>query len=84
MYTSGQEFAQFSVFYLLFHENSIDLVRASIGLEAEGMLNIEMRGIWRRENLKRECVTISTSARGAGSIFSMTYVTSCHITAYSE
>ena len=40
--------------------------------------------VWRREDLKRVCAIIFTSARGIGSIFFMTYVTSCHITAYSE
>ena len=38
MHAYDQEFAEFSVFFLPFQENSIDLVRASIGPEAEGIL----------------------------------------------
>lgn len=44
MYTSGQEFAQFSFFYLLFHENSIDLVQGLEGREQSKYYNMEKRG----------------------------------------
>lgn len=40
--------------------------------------------IWRREDLKRVCAIIFTSALGTGSIFFMTSVIFCRITAYSE
>lgn len=45
MYTSGQEFAQFSVFYLLFHENSIDLVPGLEGREQSKYYNMKKRGL---------------------------------------